>query len=116
MWLLAAMVFVVAPHLLRMPYWIAVFFLAIVAWRGWVAWAAMHFPGRFVTTTLTIAAAIATYFTYNRIVGREAGVALLLGMSGLKLLEMKTQREGTPSLYPGLFLVLPNFLFSQAIP
>ncbi|HSW84268.1 MAG TPA: DUF3488 domain-containing protein, partial [Usitatibacter sp.] len=116
MWLLAAMVFVVAPHLLRMPYWIAVFFLAIVAWRGWVAWAAMHFPGRFVTTTLTIAAAIATFFTYNRIVGREAGVALLVVMSALKLLEMKTQREVTLAIYLGFFLVLTNFLFSQTIP
>ena len=25
MWLLAAMVFVVAPHLMRMPYWVSVF-------------------------------------------------------------------------------------------
>jgi hypothetical protein len=98
------------------PYWIAVFFLAIVAWRGWVAWAAMHFPGRLVTTTLTIAAAIATYFTYSRIVGREAGVALLVVMSALKLLEMKTQREVTLSIYLGFFLVLTNFLFSQTIP
>src|SRR5258706_5867116 len=116
MWLLAAMIFVVAPHLLRMPYWVAIFFLAIVAWRGWVAWAAMHFPGRFVTTTLTIAAAIATYLTYSRIVGREAGVSLLVVMSALKLLEMKTQREVTLSIYLGFFLVLTNFLFSQTIP
>jgi transglutaminase-like putative cysteine protease len=116
MWLLAAMVFVVAPHLVRMPSWVAVFFLAIVAWRGWIAWAALHFPGRFVTTTLTIAAAIATFFTYNRIVGREAGVALLVVMSALKLLEMKTQREVTLSIYLGFFLILTNFLFSQTIP
>jgi len=116
MWLLAAMVFVVAPHLIRMPYWVAVFFVAIVGWRGWIAWAAMHFPGRFVTSTLTIAAAIATYFTYTRIVGREAGVTLLVVMSALKLLEMKTQREVTLSIYLGFFLVLTNFLFSQTIP
>ena len=116
MWLLAAMVFVVAPHLIRMPYWVAVFFVAIVGWRGWIAWAAMHFPGRFVTSTLTIAAAIATYFTYTRIVGREAGVTLLVVMSALKLLEMKTQREVTLSVYLGFFLVLTNFLFSQTIP
>ena len=44
MWLLAAMAFVVAPHLLRMPYWVSGFFLAIVAWRAWIAWAALHFP------------------------------------------------------------------------
>jgi transglutaminase-like putative cysteine protease len=116
MWLLVAMVFVVAPHLLRMPYWVSVFFVAIVAWRGWIAWAAMHFPPWPVTGTLTIAAAVATYFQYNRIFGREPGVTLLVVMAALKLLEMKTQREVVLSIYLGFFLVLTNFLFSQTIP
>ena len=116
MWLLAAMVFVVAPHLLRMPYWVVVFFLAIVAWRAWIAWAAMHFPGRLLTAALTIAAAVATYLEYRRIVGREAGVTLLVVMAALKLLEMKTQREVVLAIYLGFFLVLTNFLFSQTIP
>jgi transglutaminase-like putative cysteine protease len=116
MWLLAAMAIVVAPHLLRMPYWVSVFFIAIVAWRGWIAWAAMHFPPRFVTASLTVAGAIATYMQYNRIVGRDAGVTLLVVMSALKLLEMKTQREVVLSIYLGFFLVLTNFLFSQTIP
>ena len=38
MWLLAAMSFVVAPHLLRLPYWVDAFFIGIIAWRGWMAW------------------------------------------------------------------------------
>ena len=46
LWLLAAMVFVVAPHMLRLPYWVAAFFLAVVAWRAWIAWAAMRSPTR----------------------------------------------------------------------
>jgi protein-glutamine gamma-glutamyltransferase len=116
MWLLAAMVFVVAPHLLRMPYWVSMFFLAIVAWRAWIAWAAVHFPARYVTAALTIAAAVATFFEYRRIVGREAGVTLLVVMAALKLLEMRTQREVVLSIYLGFFLVLTNFLFSQTIP
>jgi transglutaminase-like putative cysteine protease len=116
MWLMAAMVFVVAPHLLRMPYWVSAFFLAIVGWRAWIAWAAMHFPPRLVTATLTIAAAAATFLEYRRIVGREAGVTLLVVMSALKLLEMKTQREVVLAIYLGFFLVLTNFLFSQTIP
>jgi len=116
MWLLAAMVFVVAPHLLRMPYWVSGFFVAVVAWRGWIAWSAAHFPSRWITATLTVAGAVATYFQYNRIVGREAGVTLLVVMTALKLLEMKTQREVVLAIYLGFFLVLTNFLFSQTIP
>jgi transglutaminase-like putative cysteine protease len=116
MWLLAAMVIVVAPHLVRLPYWVAVFFLVVVSWRGWIAWAAMHHPSRWITALLTIAAAAATWFQYGRIFGREAGVTLLIVMSSLKLLEMRTQREVTLSIHLGFFLVLTNFLFSQTIP
>ena len=116
MWLLVAMVIVVAPHLLRMPYWVGMFFIAIVAWRAWIAWTATHFPPRLVTAALTIAGAVATFFQYNRIVGREAGVTLLVVMTALKLLEMKTQREVVLAIYLGFFLVLTNFLFSQTIP
>ena len=57
LWLIAAMAFVVAPHLLRLPYWVGVFFLVILAWRAWSAWAAMHLPSRWITAALTIAAA-----------------------------------------------------------
>ncbi|MEP7069687.1 MAG: DUF3488 and transglutaminase-like domain-containing protein [Usitatibacter sp.] len=116
LWLLAAMAFVVAPHLLRLPYWVSAFFIAVLAWRAWSAWAAMHLPSRWVTAALTIAAAVATFMQYGRLVGREAGVTLLIVMAGLKLLEMRTQREVTLSIYLGFFLVLTNFLFSQTIP
>ena len=106
LWLIAAMAFVVAPHLLRLPYWVSVFFLAILAWRAWSAWAAMHLPSRWITAALTIAAAVATFMQYGRLFGREAGVTLLIVMSALKLLEMRTQREVTLSIYLGFFLVL----------
>lgn len=116
LWLIAAMAFVVAPHLLRLPYWVSAFFIATLSWRAWSAWAAMHLPSRWITAALTIAAAMATFLQYGRLFGREAGVTLLIVMSALKLLEMRTQREVTLAIYLGFFLVLTNFLFSQTIP
>ncbi len=116
LWLIAAMAFVVAPHLLRLPYWVSAFFLAVLSWRAWSAWVAMHLPSPWVTAGLTIAAAMASFMQYGRLFGREAGVTFLIMMSALKLLEMRTQREVTLSIYLGFFLVLTNFLFSQTIP
>jgi transglutaminase-like putative cysteine protease len=116
MWLLAAMLFVVAPHLPRLPYWVGVFFIVVVAWRGWIAWAAMRFPSRAFMWTLTLATTLGTFLTYGRIFGREAGVTLLIIMAALKVLEMRGQRDVVLSIYLGFFLVLTNFLFSQAIP
>ncbi len=116
MWLLAAMAFVVAPHLFRMPYWVGIFFGVVVAWRTWISWAAVHFPPRLVIVSLTLAAAFGTYLTYRTLFGREAAVTLLVVMSALKVLEMRSQRDIVLTIYLGFFLVMTNFLFSQSIP
>ncbi len=116
LWLLASMLFVVAPHLLRLPYWVGIFFVVVVGWRAWISWSAIRFPPRLVVAAITIAAAVGTFLQYGRITGREGGVTLLVVMAALKLLEMRTQREVALAIYLGFFLVLTNFLFSQTIP
>ena len=116
LWLLAAMVFVVAPHVQRIPYWIGILCGIVVAWRAWIAWAAWHFPTRWLMTALTVASTVGIMITYRSLFGREAGVSLLIVMAALKLLEMRTEREVTLSIYLGFFLVMTNFLFSQTIP
>ncbi|MFZ3323881.1 MAG: DUF3488 and transglutaminase-like domain-containing protein [Usitatibacter sp.] len=116
MWLLAAMSFVVAPHLFRLPYWVDAFFIGIVAWRGWMAWKAMRHPSRWTMALLTVGVTVAILQRYQTISGREAGVTLLIVMAALKLLEMRAQYEVTLSIYLGFFLVITNFLFSQTIP
>jgi transglutaminase-like putative cysteine protease len=116
LWLLAAMVFVVAPHVDRLPNWIVTLCGIVVAWRAWIAWAAWHFPTRLLMSVLTLAATVGIFLTYRTLFGREAAVALLIVMSALKLLEMRTEREVTLSIYLGFFLVMTSFLFSQSIP
>ena len=83
MWLLAAMAFVVAPHLGRLPYWVGIFFVVVVAWRAWIAWAALRLAPRFLVLLITAAAAVGTFLQYQRITGREPGVTLLVVMASL---------------------------------
>jgi transglutaminase-like putative cysteine protease len=116
MWLLAAMLFVVAPHLLRLPNWLGIFFVVVVAWRAWIAWYALRSPPRLLMWAITIAAIVGVQVSFGRMVGREGGVALLILMTALKLLEMRNQRDVILSIYLGFFLVITNFLFSQSIP
>jgi transglutaminase-like putative cysteine protease len=116
LWLIAAMAFVIAPHLARLPYWVALFCIAVLGWRTWISWAAIHFPPRWLVAVITLAATIGTFLQYGRLMGRDPGVTLLIVMAVLKLLEMRTQREVTLSIYLGFFLVMTNFLYSQAIP
>jgi transglutaminase-like putative cysteine protease len=116
LWLLASMAFVVAPHVLRLPEWVGGFFVLVVAWRAWIAWRAVRFPPRPLILVLTISAIAATFVSYGRITGRDAGTTLLVVMAAMKLLEMKTSREVVLSIHLGFILVMTNFLFSQTIP
>ncbi|HET9653258.1 MAG TPA: DUF3488 and transglutaminase-like domain-containing protein, partial [Usitatibacter sp.] len=116
LWLIAAMAFVIAPHLTRLPSWVGLFCLAVLMWRAWIGWAAIHFPSRWLVGLITLAATVGTFIQYGRLMGRDPGVTLLIVMAVLKLLEMRTQREVTLSVYLGFFLVMTNFLYSQAIP
>ncbi|HWH38816.1 MAG TPA: transglutaminaseTgpA domain-containing protein, partial [Usitatibacter sp.] len=92
MWLIAAMAFVIAPHLGRLPAWVGLFCLAVLMWRAWIGWAAIHFPSVWLMRLITIVACIGTFTQYHRLTGREPGVTLLIVMAVLKLLEMRTQR------------------------
>ena len=116
LWLLAAMTFVVAPHVARVPAWVSIFCLVVVAWRGWISWSALRFPQRWLVVVLTLGATGATFLSYGRLFGRDAGVTLLIVMAAMKLLEMRTQREVVLAVFLGFFLVMTNFLFTQAIP
>jgi protein-glutamine gamma-glutamyltransferase len=116
LWLIGAMAIVIAPHLTRLPYWVALFCIAVLMWRAWIGWAAIHFPSRWLVILITVAASIGTFLQYGRLMGRDPGVTLLIVMGVLKLLEMRTQREVTLAIYLGFFLVMTNFLYSQSIP
>ncbi len=116
LWLLAAMLFVIAPHALRLAEWVGTFFVLVVVWRGWIALRAARFPPRWLVVALTLGAVAATFLAYGRIMGRDAGTTLLILMSAMKLLEMKTSREVVLAIHLGFILVMTNFLFSQTIP
>lgn len=115
-WLLAAMVFVIAPHALRMPWWVGTFFGGAVALRLWIAMRARRAPPRWLLVLVTLGAVGAVLVTYGRLLGRDSGTALLVLMAAMKLLEMRTDREVTLAIHLGFILVMTNFLFSQTIP
>ena len=115
-WLLAAMTFVIAPHLLRLPSWVSIFFLVTLGWRAWISWYVLRPPPRPVMWGVTVAAIIGTLVSFQPMLGRTGFVTLLIVMVCLKVLEMRSQRDVVLCIYLGFFLVITNFLFSQSIP
>jgi len=115
-WLLAAVTLVVMPHVPRLPWWLALpaallvlFKLLTLRRHGG------HFRPRSLLLLLTLASAAGVYLHYHTLLGRDAGVALLVSMLLLKLLELQTPRDALLVVLLGYFLVITNFLYTQTL-
>ena len=116
LWLIAGFVLASTPHLLRLPLWISGLIVLIVAWRLYRAQVRQLPPAKWILICIAVGATAGVMLHYRTLFGREAGVALLLIMLSLKLLETRTQRDGMLLGFLGCFLLVTNFLYSQTIP
>lgn len=114
-WLLAAMGFVIAPHITRLPLWATAVCVGAGLWRWWIARKGLRNPRWWLMAAIALAVTGGVFLEYRRLFGREAGVALLIAMLCLKVLEMKMKRDATLIVFLGFFLAMTNFLYSQTI-
>ena len=57
----------------------------------------------------------ATYATHGTLLGREAGVTLLVVLLSLKTLELRARRDAFVVFFLGFFCMLSNFFYSQSL-
>ena len=106
---------VIAPHLLHMPPWCTVMAVAVLGWRARLAITGGALPGRWTVTALLLLAAGLTLWGERTILGKEAGVTLLVALMTLKTLELRARRDALVVFFLGFFLVLTQFLYSQSL-
>ncbi len=114
-WLLAAMAFVIAPHVQRLPWWVSAACVLAGAWRWWIARSGLRTPPWWLMSLIAFAITLGAFAEYRRLFGREVGVTMLIVMLFLKMLEMKMKRDAMVVIFLGFFLALTNFLYSQTI-
>jgi len=115
-WLLAGLALVAAPHMPRLPWWINLIALIVLAWRVYLALAERALPGKWLLTLFVAGGVFGVYLAYRTIFGRDAGVALLVLFLSLKLLELRQPRDAIVLVLLGYVLALTNFFYSQTLP
>lgn len=115
LWLLLTLVWVLAPHALVLPLWVSASVTALVAWRAWITWRGHRLPHRLLPIALTCVAGIAVWLQYRTIFGKDAGVAFVVLLLGLKLLEMRARRDIFVVIFLCLFVMLTSLFESQSI-
>ncbi len=109
------------PHFYYQPIWVAIIFLAMIGWRCMNIWYAWPLPSKHYKKQRLLQLSIATLavtlllFHYGNLIGRDAGVALLTVMLGIKVTEIRSNRDYYLSSFLGYFLVVTNFFYSQSI-
>ena len=115
-WLLSGLALTVAPHLLRLPWWIACAVIGLGAWRYAASSRGWPPPNRLLRFCGTAAILIGVFLSFGTLLGREAGIALLVTMTALKLLEIRQGRDLIVLFLLAYFVLVTHFLYTQSIP
>ena len=115
LFLLAVIAWVVLPQVGNLPLWCAVATAGVLVWRGWLAWTSKPLPSRWWLALLLAAALAATLASHKTLLGRDAGVTLIVVLLALKTLELRARRDAFVVFFLGFFTMLSNFFFSQSL-
>ncbi|WP_397453387.1 DUF3488 and DUF4129 domain-containing transglutaminase family protein [Pseudomonas sp. NA-150] len=115
-WLLVAQSMVMVPYLEHLPIWMLGLWLACTAWRVQILRMRAQHPGSVTKTTLFVGSIVGVYFSRGSLVGLDAGAALLIAASILKVLEMRSRRDALVLIFLGFFCVVVGYLFQDTLP
>ena len=116
LFLLLVIAWVVLPQAGNLPLWCSLGTAAILLWRGWLALAARPLPGKWWLLGVLAVTLLATLASYRTLLGRDAGVTLIVALLALKTLELRGRRDAFVIFFLGFFVMLSNFFFSQSLP
>lgn len=107
---------VIAPHAEHLPPWVSILCVALLAWRGYLAYRGAPLPPRWLLMLITLVCVALIGKSYHTLFGREVGVTLLMLLATLKLLELRGARDAMALIYLSCFIIITNFFYSQSIP
>jgi transglutaminase-like putative cysteine protease len=113
--LLVSTVLVLLPHTAHLPLWVTLVCGATLVWRAALTLLGRRMPANLVLVPLAVAAMAGVLQTYHTVIGRDAGVAMLVLLVAFKMLEMHARRDLFVVVFLCFFLVLTNFFYSQSI-
>lgn len=115
LFLLAVIGWIVVPQTQHVPWWCSALAAGVLVWRARLAFTGQPLPGKWWLAVLLLVTLVATLFTHRTLLGRDAGVTLIVVLLALKTLELRARRDAFVVFFLGFFTMLTNFFFSQSL-
>ncbi len=115
LFLLTVIAFIVLPQAGNLPWWCTALTAAVLVWRGTLAVQAQPLPSKWWRAALLVVTLAATFATHRTLLGRDAGVTLIVLLLALKMLELRARRDAFVVFFLGFFAMLTNFFYSQSL-
>ncbi|MBL8362526.1 MAG: DUF3488 domain-containing transglutaminase family protein [Rubrivivax sp.] len=112
---LAVVAWTILPHAGNLPWWCIALAGLMLAWRAQLAITGGPLPSRWVVAAVLLLACGLTWWSERTLLGKEAGVTMLVVLIALKTLELRARRDALVMFFLGFFLVLTHFLYSQSL-
>ena len=115
LWLLSCILFVCIPLFSTLPLWVVVGFTVLFAWRVQIAWQGRRLPPRWLLISLLLVSGGAIFAQFHTLVGKDAGVAYIILLLALKLLELRARRDVFVVVFLCLFIMLTTLFDAQTM-
>ena len=115
LFLLLVIAWVILPQVGNLPVWCSTLAAGMLLWRGWLAFQSRPLPSRWWLLAVLVVTVAATLFTHRTVLGRDAGVTLIVVLLALKTLELRAKRDAFVIFFLSFFTLLTNFFFSQSL-
>ena len=115
LFLLGVIAWVILPQVAYLPLWCSLLAAGVLIWRGTLAWKSQALPSKWWLLGLLGVTIAATLLTHKTLLGRDAGVTLIVVLLSLKMLELRARRDAFVVFFLGFFTMLTNFFFSQSL-
>jgi len=112
-WLTLAIVAASLPQLWGGPLWQAGLLAVVLGWRALMDRQRLVLPGRIMRLVLLVTTVAATFYSFGRLHGPEAGTALITSLFALKYLELVSKRDAYVLIVLGYFVCATILLFHR---
>jgi len=106
---------VLAPFTQYSPLWVNITAILLTGWRIWITLRGTALPAKWQITLIACTLIVGVYLHFHTWLGKDAGVAFLIILVCLKMLELHARRDAVAVLFVCYFLLVGQLLYSQSL-